>query len=1553
MSVTPLARACVRLVAAALVAVGLITIAPAPSAQAAPPALVFPTGGETVEETPVLRWQRLPDVAKYDVQVADNPDFTSPLASTTTANTNYAPQVPLPEGDLWWRVRVNGSGATGWASETFARAALSTPTVLGPTGVLVQPTDPPIVRWTSVQGAKSYVLQISSDETFSDNNLIQTFETSTTSGAVPTLQVPNTYFTRVLADFGHDVLSGWSAPVGTYTIDGLRFPELVSPAMDAEVTDVVLDWKPVEGAATYDIQVDDNPSFEDSVVEETSLKGTRFSPPKTVANDSYWWRVRPVDAAGNFRGWDEMPIWTFTRVWRAQPQLEYPPNNLTVTDDLYYQWTPSKRTGTTQEDLSLASTYTLELSSTASFNEEDIIDRCDTALTTFVPGHNTPGQGVSDCFPGVAGRYYWRVIAHDEFSSARPSNEPASRQVRSFIYQPDRVHPISPVGDVLVTVPTLTWESKAGAARYRVTMTNQSNGDTETATTAATSYTPHDTLSAGRWAWQVQSVSVDGRLGVAYISGVPTFRVADQPPGSGSAPNPIGTPAGKRFPTLRWQAVADATRYSVWAKASASPGYQLVDDDFSYPAAEDSGSRFLEPGDYDFFVQAFDEDGALIANGAVGHFTIDPLDSVPSDEEWAALTGTLLPDNPADPDADIERDTCSTQVHGSGAQSDCANIRQTPVINWPSTPDTGYYNLYVAYDKAMSNPVYDTNHDGVFKPITVAQPMWTPPEALADSTALTAYYYLVVPCTFATCEALRPAENSFDKLSRGVELKAPQMGRQSSPFYTQVACPTTTDPDYPGAPECLDDVTLSWQDFRISQEADDPGNPLVAHSRTEAQSYRVQTATDPNFNDVIETVRVDQTTFTSFDETYPEGPVWWRVQAVDGSDNGLSWSEPAMFLKRSPVPLLSSPVEGDSLPGDVYFSWQPRRFAAQYDIELYRDDPTHTASPALRVASARVRQRVASLTKPLPVDDVAYTWRVRRVDARNRTGGWSAWGSFTVTPRAPALDSPAQGALDVAPSDAVFSWGPVSRAATYRFERLAPGSTTVVESVTTSSLAWAPTTAIPGGQWDWRVTALDADAKPLGTSQVRRFTVTDRVFETTPVSISGSGRVGTNLTLTPPNWNFTDDVTTTYQWYRGTGAIAGATDDTYTVTSADIGKQLSVRATGTRPGYASGTSTSNTVVGVAGDAPVALTAVAVSGTGKVGTTLTSTAPVWDDAAVATTYQWQRDAANISGATGPTYAVTSTDVGKSLTLVATGSRAGYAPGSSTSNAVLGALGDPPAATTPVAISGPNNKVGTTLTLTAPVWNASSVSTSYQWMRDAAGISGATRLVVQACGRRHRPHDHRSGDRHQDRLRARCVDQQRDHRRRAGPGRQHRRAHDHRCGGGPGDVARVHWLLAGDEWRQLRLPVVHRRGRGRQGDQEQLRRPDHRRRQVGERPGDRHGHRLGGRLGHQQLDTGREARVHHDGDAREEEDHPEGARGPDDQGGHGRLRRPAGADPDQGRLQGAHQGGAVVRQERHGGRPAQEVQEVRQAQADGDLSRQRGDRRVGRQGCHDSR
>ncbi len=73
----------------------------------------------------------------------------------------------------------------------------------------------------------------------------------------------------------------------------------------------------------------------------------------------------------------------------------------------------------------------------------------------------------------------------------------------------------------------------------------------------------------------------------------------------------------------------------------------------------------------------------------------------------------------------------------------------------------------------------------------------------------------------------------------------------------------------------------------------------------------------------------------------------------------------------------------------------------------------------------------------------------------------------------------------------------------------------------------------------------------------------------------------------------------------------------------------------------------------------------VVGTAKVGSKLTGTAGVWNQAGVKTSFQWLRNGKAISGATGQSYTVSAADAGTALALRVTASKQGFASGTALS------------------------------------------------------------------------------------------------------------------------------------------------------------------------------------------------------------------------------------------------------------------------------------------------
>jgi hypothetical protein len=129
----------------------------------------------------------------------------------------------------------------------------------------------------------------------------------------------------------------------------------------------------------------------------------------------------------------------------------------------------------------------------------------------------------------------------------------------------------------------------------------------------------------------------------------------------------------------------------------------------------------------------------------------------------------------------------------------------------------------------------------------------------------------------------------------------------------------------------------------------------------------------------------------------------------------------------------------------------------------------------------------------------------------------------------------------------------------------------------------------------------------------------------------------------------------------------------------------------------------------------------VSGTAKVGQTLTAKVGKWAPGSATLTFQWKRGGTVIKGATSAKYKLVTPDAGRSITVSVTGTKSGYVSVTKTSAAVTVPKLKLKSAATPT-ISG-KGAVGQTLTASAGSWTPGPVSFSYQWKRNGVAISQA--------------------------------------------------------------------------------------------------------------------------------------------------------------------------------------------------------------------------------------
>ncbi len=207
--------------------------------------------------------------------------------------------------------------------------------------------------------------------------------------------------------------------------------------------------------------------------------------------------------------------------------------------------------------------------------------------------------------------------------------------------------------------------------------------------------------------------------------------------------------------------------------------------------------------------------------------------------------------------------------------------------------------------------------------------------------------------------------------------------------------------------------------------------------------------------------------------------------------------------------------------------------------------------------------------------------------------------------------------------------------------------------IATAALAAALCPAAPAGAFTGSATNAGNAARAAAVFAPRN---------ATPPSIAGTARAGETLAASPGTWERQPE-TYAYAWLRcrDDRCEAAGAGTTYRVTSDDVGARLVVEVTA---GNAAGAATARSPVTepVTVPPPVNTTAPAISGTARVGHTLTLGDGAWSGTPTAYAYRWQRcppasPCTDIAGATWSTYQPVAADVGAGLRGHVTATNAG--------------------------------------------------------------------------------------------------------------------------------------------------------------------------------------------------------------------------------------------------------------------------------------------------------
>ena len=259
--------------------------------------------------TPTFSWDKVEGAAYYDLQVDNDPAFGSTAISISTRQNSYTDTGTLGNAIYYWRVRVHrdGSIVNDWSTVQSFTLEVPVPTGLHhiPSGVVGRaPTfcwDPMIKnspQGDPVLAAYKYRVQVSKDDTAFSSP----YETNDTEQScwTPTKGYDDaTYYWRVAMIDGTGKIGKFS----DYVTVTKQYPTstLVSPTSGSALGGTpTFIWTPVNGAASYKLEVSQFPNFS-PLYETVTTENTRWTPQKTYASlKTYYWRIYIIDDNGKY-----------------------------------------------------------------------------------------------------------------------------------------------------------------------------------------------------------------------------------------------------------------------------------------------------------------------------------------------------------------------------------------------------------------------------------------------------------------------------------------------------------------------------------------------------------------------------------------------------------------------------------------------------------------------------------------------------------------------------------------------------------------------------------------------------------------------------------------------------------------------------------------------------------------------------------------------------------------------------------------------------------------------------------------------------------------------------------------------------------------------------------------------------------------------------------------------------------------------------------------------------------------------------------------------------
>ncbi|WP_020403892.1 alpha-amylase family glycosyl hydrolase [Gracilimonas tropica] len=357
------------------------------------PELHYPEIGQVnIPTDTTLIWRISTNADSYRIQISKKPDFSTQAEQNGITDTSYTPGFLERNTTYYWRVK---SASTDFESDWSAKGVFSTvfdepsiPAPVAPDNGAINIPDELTIKWTKVDLATSYRLQISDDQSFEKVKIDTANIQGTFFEVVELLSRNTTYYWRVKS-VNPSEESEWSVVQSFNTLPvAPNAPLLASPSdslTDTQI-DLTFHWRSSGEETKYRFQLAENSSFtqkfdtsgvSDTLLVITSLKN----------NQTYYWRVSAVNTGGNSK-WSDVNVFK-TVISKPEPVILVQPlkGDLVHPLENRFVWVKAER----------ASTYRFQLSADATFE------------TPLVDTVNITDQKLENINLEKETRYYWRV----------------------------------------------------------------------------------------------------------------------------------------------------------------------------------------------------------------------------------------------------------------------------------------------------------------------------------------------------------------------------------------------------------------------------------------------------------------------------------------------------------------------------------------------------------------------------------------------------------------------------------------------------------------------------------------------------------------------------------------------------------------------------------------------------------------------------------------------------------------------------------------------------------------------------------------------------------------------------------------------------------------------------------------------------------------------------------------------------------------------------------------------------------------------------------------